>query len=199
MMDVADFFPDARLVAGVDEVGRGPLAGDVVAAAVILDERELIEGLMDSKKLSAKKREALSAEIHAKALAIGVGRASVEEIDAINILQATHLAMLRALDALPTQPDACLIDGNKCPKGITIPAQTIVKGDSKIAAISAASIVAKVIRDQEMVALHGRHPEYGFDQHKGYGTAKHLDALKTHGPIAEHRRSFAPVAALLKP
>ncbi|MFQ3231499.1 ribonuclease HII [Reinekea sp.] len=188
-----DFASAARIIAGVDEVGRGPLAGDVVTAAVILDSNKPIIGLNDSKKLSAKNRAALAEEIKEKALCFFIARASVEEIDTLNILQATLLAMTRAVQGLSVQPNFCQIDGNKIPKGLPCPAEAIVKGDGKIAEISAASIIAKVARDQEMIELHERHPNYGFNQHKGYGTAKHLAAIKKYGVIDEHRRSFAPV------
>jgi ribonuclease HII len=188
-----DFSSDARIIAGVDEVGRGPLAGDVVTAAVILDPSKPIVGLNDSKKLTAKNRVALAEEIKEKALSFCIARASVEEIDTLNILQATLLAMTRAVQGLSIQPEFCQIDGNKIPKGLPCPAEAIVKGDGKIAEISAASIIAKVARDQEMIELHERHPNYGFNQHKGYGTAKHLAAIKQYGVIDEHRRSFAPV------
>lgn len=188
-----DFISDARIIAGVDEVGRGPLAGDVVTAAVILDPNNPIVGLNDSKKISEKNRSTLALEIKEKALCFCIARASVEEIDTLNILQATLLAMTRAVEGLSIQPDFCQIDGNKIPQGLPCPAEAIVKGDGKIAEISAASIIAKVARDQEMIELHERHPNYGFNQHKGYGTAKHLAAIKQYGVIDEHRRSFAPV------
>jgi ribonuclease HII len=189
--------PASALVAGVDEVGRGPLLGDVVVAAVILDPKRPIAGLQDSKKLTEKRRSALAVEIHDKALAVCIARASVAEIDNLNILQATMLAMRRAVVGLAVQPDFCRIDGNRIPPGLPCPAEAIVKGDGKVAAIAAASIVAKVQRDSEMHALHQRHPEYGFDRHKGYGTKQHLAALLTFGVLAEHRRSFAPVKACL--
>jgi len=189
--------PGRALVAGVDEVGRGPLLGDVVVAAVILDPKRPIVGLQDSKKLTEKRRSALAVEIHDKALAVCIARASVAEIDNLNILQATMLAMRRAVVGLAVQPDFCRIDGNRIPPGLPCPAEAIVKGDGKVAAIAAASIVAKVQRDSEMHALHQRHPEYGFDRHKGYGTKQHLAALLTFGVLAEHRRSFAPVKACL--
>lgn len=180
------------LVAGVDEVGRGPLAGAVVAAAVILDPQQPIAGLNDSKKLSAKRREQLAAEIRSKALAWSLGRAEVEEIDDINILQATFLAMQRALEGLSIQPDLVKIDGNRCPKS-AYPMQAIVGGDATVAEISAASILAKVVRDAELVELDKQYPQYGFAKHKGYGTAEHLAALREHGATPIHRRSFAPV------
>jgi ribonuclease HII len=180
------------LMAGVDEAGRGPLAGAVVAAAVILDELNPIKGLADSKKLTALKREKLYDEIRAKALCVGVGQASVEEIDSINILQATMLAMQRAVANLRLKPTLVLVDGNRIPK-LDILAEAIVQGDSKVQAISAASIIAKVTRDRQCAELHARFPHYGFDAHKGYGTAQHLAALNEHGACAEHRRSYAPV------
>ncbi|MEZ5454401.1 MAG: ribonuclease HII [Thiothrix sp.] len=184
------------LVAGVDEVGRGPLAGAVVAAAVILDPLQPIAGLNDSKKLSPKRREQLAAEIRTKALAWSLGRAEVEEIDRINILQATFLAMQRALEALAMQPDLVKIDGNRCPK-LPYRMEAIIGGDATVAEISAASILAKVARDAELVALDAQYPQYGFAKHKGYGTAAHLAALREHGATPIHRRSFAPVRAIL--
>lgn len=179
-------------VAGVDEVGRGPLAGAVVAAAVILDPANPISGLNDSKKLTARRREQLALEIRAKALAWSLGQAEVEEIDRINILQATFLAMQRALEGLSIQPDLVKIDGNRCPK-LPYKMEAIVGGDATVAEISAASILAKVARDAELVALDALYPQYGFASHKGYGTAKHLAALREHGATPIHRRSFAPV------
>ncbi len=184
------------LVAGVDEAGRGPLAGPVVAAAVILDDLHPIAGLNDSKKLSASRREALFDEIRAKALCCSVAEASVEEIDRLNILQATLLAMRRAVQGLRLKPAKVLVDGNRLPP-LEVLAEAIVGGDAKVAAISAASILAKVTRDRQLVELHARHPEYGFDRHKGYGTADHLAALRRHGALPAHRRSFAPVAQAL--
>jgi len=184
------------LVAGVDEAGRGPLAGPVVAAAVILDDLHPIAGLNDSKKLSASRREALFDEIRAKALCCSVAEASVEEIDRLNILQATLLAMRRAVQGLRLKPAKVLVDGNRLPP-LEVLAEAIVGGDAKVAAISAASILAKVTRDRQLVELHARHPEYGFDRHKGYGTADHLAALRRHGVLPVHRRSFAPVAQAL--
>jgi ribonuclease HII len=184
----------AGLVAGVDEAGRGPLAGPVVAAAVILDERQPVMGLADSKKLSAAQRERLFDEIRAKALCCSVAQASVAEIDSLNILQATLLAMRRAVDGLRLKPAKVLVDGNRLPP-LDVLAEAIVKGDDKVPCISAASILAKVTRDRMLVELDQRHPEYGFAAHKGYGTAAHLRALQTHGALPEHRRSFAPVAA----
>lgn len=181
------------LVAGVDEAGRGPLAGPVVAAAVILDDAHPIQGLADSKKLSATRRERLFEEIRAKALCFCVAQASVEEIDRLNILQATLLAMQRAVAGLRLKPNCVLVDGNRLPV-LDVRAEAIVKGDAKVQAISAASILAKVTRDRDMDSLHLTYPMYGFEQHKGYGTAQHLAALAEHGPCPVHRRSFAPVA-----
>jgi len=188
---------DAFLIAGVDEAGRGPLAGPVVAAAVILDPASPVEGLADSKKLSASRREQLAAEIRARALAWALGRAEVAEIDRLNILQASLLAMQRAVAALNMTPAKVLVDGNRCPP-LACPCEAIVKGDTTVPAISAASILAKVARDAELRQLHDRYPHYGFAQHKGYPTAAHLDALRRHGPCPEHRCSFAPVAAVLQ-
>lgn len=181
------------LVAGVDEAGRGPLAGPVVAAAVILDDLNPIEGLNDSKKLTAARREALYDEIRAKALCCSIAEASVEEIDRLNILQATLLAMRRAVLGLRLKPVLVLVDGNQLPV-LDVQAEAIVKGDSLVQAISAASILAKVTRDRWCERLHEQYPEYGFDCHKGYGTAAHLAALRLHGACEEHRRTFAPVA-----
>ena len=184
----------ARLVvAGVDEAGRGPLAGPVVAAAVILDPGRSIEGLADSKALSAARREALAVEIRARARAHAVAQADVAEIDALNILRATMLAMRRAVEALGVAPDEVLVDGNRCPD-IVFRVRAIVKGDRDVAAISAASILAKTVRDALLVELDAVHPAYGFAQHKGYPTPEHLAALARHGPCAAHRRSFGPVA-----
>jgi ribonuclease HII len=185
-----------HLVCGVDEAGRGPLAGPVYAAAVILDPERPIAGLADSKKLSEKKRECLALEIREKALAFGIASASVEEIDSINILQATLLAMRRAVEALGMQPAEALIDGNRCPS-LAIPARAIVGGDASEPAISAASILAKTARDAEMRRIHEAFPQYALDRHKGYDTAAHRAALTLHGPAWFHRRSFAPVRALL--
>ncbi len=185
------------LPCGVDEAGRGPLAGPVVAAAVILDPARPIVGLADSKKLSAKRREQLAIEIRAKALAWAVAEATVEEIDAINILQATLLAMQRAVAGLRLQPVEALIDGNRCPV-LAMPARAIIGGDATVAEISAASILAKTTRDAGLLLLHARYPQYGFDRHKGYGTALHLTALRIHGATPHHRRSFAPVRDVLK-
>lgn len=180
------------MICGVDEAGRGPLAGPVVAAAVILDPARPIAGLADSKKLSAVRREKLAVEIREKAIAWCVAEASVEEIDAINILQATLLAMQRAVAGLAITPAEALIDGNRCP-ALAIPARAIIGGDATVAEISAASILAKTVRDAGLLELHAAYPQYGFDRHKGYGTAAHLAALREHGPCPEHRTSFAPV------
>ena len=184
------------LVAGVDEAGRGPLAGPVVAAAVILDDLRPISGLRDSKRLSARQRELLQEQILASALCCSVACASVEEIDTLNILQATMLAMQRAVQGLRLLPQRVVVDGNRLP-GLAVPAAAIVQGDAKVQAISAASILAKVHRDRLCGALHQQFPQYGFAGHKGYGTAAHLAALHHHGPCAAHRRSFAPVRAAL--
>jgi ribonuclease HII len=184
------------LIAGVDEAGRGPLAGPVVAAAVILDERRAIEGLADSKKLSARRREALFDEIRAKALCCSVAQASVHEIDQLNILQATLLAMRRAVLGLRLAPKLVLVDGNRLPV-VDLRAEALVKGDATVPAISAASILAKVSRDRWCAEYHQQFPQYGFDQHKGYGTADHLAALRLHGPCPEHRRTFKPVTQVL--
>jgi len=180
------------LVAGVDEAGRGPLAGPVVAAAVILDELQPIRGLKDSKQLTARQRGLLQEQILARALCCSVGSASVEEIDALNILQATMLAMQRAVQGLRLLPHRVVVDGNRLPV-LSMPAAAIVQGDAKVQAISAASILAKVHRDRLCGELHQQFPHYGFDGHKGYCTAEHLAALQQHGPCAAHRRSFAPV------
>ncbi|AVS70259.1 ribonuclease HII [Paracidovorax avenae] len=185
------------LVAGVDEAGRGPLAGPVVAAAVILDELQPIEGLADSKTLTAARREALFDEIRAKALCCSVAEATVEEIDTLNILQATMLAMRRAVAGLRLKPVRVLVDGNRLPP-LDVPAEAIVKGDALVQAISAASILAKVTRDRWCAQLHEAYPHYGFASHKGYGTAEHMAALQAHGACPEHRRSFAPVAAAVQ-
>ena len=193
------------LICGVDEAGRGPLAGSVYAAAVILDINNPIIGLADSKKLSEKKRDFLSAEIKQKALAWGIASCTCQEIDEINILQASLLAMKRAIQAMQTQFDITpdmgeilvQVDGNKCPK-ISLSCEAIVKGDSKVQAISAASILAKVARDAELYALDKRYPQYGFAKHKGYPAPKHLLALQVYGICPQHRLSYAPVKALLK-
>jgi len=189
------------LVCGIDEAGRGPLAGTVVAAAVILDPQRPIPGLNDSKKLSEKKRDALAVLIRERAVAWSVASASVEEIDRLNILHATMLAMQRAVAGLAVRPTAAMVDGNRCPK-LDIPCEAVVKGDGKIASIAAASILAKTVRDAEMLILHGQYPMYGFDRHMGYPTAAHFQALEEHGASPVHRRSFGPVAkqlSLLQP
>ncbi|MBN3564147.1 ribonuclease HII [Aliamphritea spongicola] len=191
-------FRSHQLVAGVDEVGRGPLVGKVVAAAVILDPDNPVAGLTDSKKLTEKKRELLYPEIQEKALAWAIAWADVAEIDELNILHASMLAMSRAVNQLNPVPEYALIDGNRCPTGLVCPSEAIVKGDLKEPAISAASILAKVYRDREMKALDELYPEYGFAKHKGYPTALHMAQLEKYGPIAEHRRSFKPVARLLE-
>lgn len=188
------------LICGVDEAGRGPLAGSVYAAAVILDVNNPIIGLADSKKLTEKKRDFLSAEIKVNALAWGIASCTAQEIDEINILQASLLAMKRAIEAMLVQfnivPDLVQVDGNKCPK-ISLPCEAIVKGDSKVQAISAASILAKVARDAELYELDKQYPQYGFAQHKGYPAPKHLSALRAHGICPQHRLSYAPVKTLL--
>lgn len=183
-------------IAGVDEAGRGPLAGPVVAAAVILDSSHRIEGLNDSKKLSEAARERLALEIHEKAIAWAIGEASVAEIDQLNILQATFLAMRRALNALDVVPAHAVIDGNRVPRELPCSAEAVVKGDGKVAAIAAASILAKTHRDHLMVALSSQYPQYGFGKHMGYPTPDHLARLRTHGPCPAHRRSFGPVAQM---
>ena len=184
------------LVCGIDEAGRGPLAGTVVAAAVILDPLRPIPGLNDSKKLSEKKRDALAVLIRERAVAWAVASASVEEIDRLNILHATLLAMQRAVASLTVRPTSAMVDGNRCPK-LDIPAEAVVKGDGKIASIAAASILAKTVRDAEMRVLHAQYPMYGFDRHMGYPTAAHFQALESHGASPAHRRSFGPVAKQL--
>ncbi|MBM0400184.1 ribonuclease HII [Serratia sp. 4542] len=189
-------YPAATLIAGVDEVGRGPLVGAVVTAAVILDPAQPIVGLADSKKLSEKRRLALYDEIVAKALSWSLGRAEPAEIDQLNILHATMLAMQRAVAGLHIAPDMVLIDGNRCPK-LPMRSQAVVKGDSRVAEISAASILAKVTRDREMAELDSEFPDYGFAQHKGYPTALHLERLVALGATEHHRRSFAPVKRAL--
>lgn len=188
--------PSGGLLAGVDEAGRGPLAGPVVAAAVILDDLQPIVGLNDSKKLSARRRDALFDEIRAKALCFCVAQASVEEIDRLNILQATMLAMQRAVQGLRLRPHLVQIDGNRLPH-LDVPAEAIVQGDALVPAISAASILAKVTRDRWCEAFALGYPNYGFAAHKGYGTAAHLEALSRYGATEQHRRSFAPVARVL--
>jgi ribonuclease HII len=185
------------LIAGVDEAGRGPLAGPVVAAAVILDDLNPIKGLADSKTLTALRREKLFDEIRAKALCCSIAQASVEEIDELNILQATLLAMRRAVEGLRLKPAKVLVDGNRLPV-LDVLAEAIVKGDSLVPAISAASILAKVYRDRWCVEYHQQFPQYGFATHKGYGTAEHMAALREHGACPQHRKTFSPVAEVLK-
>jgi ribonuclease HII len=193
-------FTDADIVCGVDEAGRGPLAGPVFAAAVILDPRKPIEGLRDSKKLSEARRDELAPQIKEYALAWAIAECSCEEIDTLNILQATMLAMRRAVEQLGMAPTIALIDGNRCPLlPEAIRAHAVVEGDDKVHAISAASILAKTARDAALVQLHAQYPQYCFDQHKGYSTALHLERLRLHGPSPVHRRSFAPVRELLQP
>ncbi len=189
-------YPNYQLIAGVDEVGRGPLVGDVVTAAVILDVNNPITGLTDSKKLSEKKLALLFDQIQEKALSISIGRATPSEIDQLNILHATMLAMQRAVDNLTIEPEFVFIDGNRCPQ-LTMPCEAVVKGDLRVAEISAASIIAKVTRDREMVELDRRYPQYGFAKHKGYPTKAHFQALQTYGVIAEYRKSFKPVQNIL--
>lgn len=186
--------PDG-LVCGIDEAGRGPLAGSVVAAAVILDPARPIIGLNDSKKLSAKRREFLAAEIRHQALAWSVAEASVAEIERLNILHASLLAMRRAVEGLSVQPERALVDGNKCPD-LSCPVEAIIGGDGKVLAIAAASILAKTVRDAQMLELHKCYPAYGFDRHMGYPTAAHLKALQEHGACPAHRRTYGPVAQL---
>ncbi|MBQ0756725.1 MAG: ribonuclease HII [Amphritea sp.] len=197
-MRTQDFdFSGMKLIAGVDEVGRGPLIGNVVTAAVILDPANPIDGLTDSKKLSEKKREQLFPLIQERALAWAIAWATPAEIDELNILHATMLAMQRAVNQLSVTPEFALIDGNRCPPGLPCPAEAIIKGDLKEPSISAASILAKVYRDREMKALDLLYPDYGFARHKGYPTALHMEKLRLLGPLPEHRRSFRPVAELL--
>ncbi|MDY7218702.1 ribonuclease HII [Denitrificimonas sp. JX-1] len=191
-LDLLQQADTAKRIAGVDEVGRGPLCGPVVTAAVILDPLRPIAGLNDSKRLTEKTREALFDEIQEKALAWCIARADVEEIDRLNILQATMLAMQRAVEGLSIRPDLALIDGNRCPK-LSMPSEAVVQGDGLIAQISAASILAKVSRDREMVELDAIYPGYGIAKHKGYPTPAHLKALQELGPTPIYRRSFAPV------
>lgn len=192
-------YPDGfQLFAGVDEVGRGPLVGDVVTAAVILDPNNPIEGLTDSKKLSEKKRLALFPEIQEKALAWAIGRCSPQEIDELNILHATMLAMKRAVEGLSVQPDHVLIDGNRVPPQLAMPGSAVVKGDLRVAQISAASILAKVVRDSEMEELDKQYPEFGFAKHKGYPTKAHLAAIEKYGVIDSYRKSFKPVKLVLE-
>jgi ribonuclease HII len=190
------YLPEGR-IAGVDEAGRGPLAGPVIAGAVILDPEKPIEGLRDSKRLSASRRDELFDQIRERALAWAVGRADVEEIDRINILQATMLAMSRAVEALRPHADYALIDGNRCPD-LSCTSQAIIKGDSKVPAISAASIMAKVTRDREMLDLDMRYPGYGLAQHKGYPSKAHIEALESLGVTPAHRRSYAPVRRIIE-
>ncbi|WP_206485363.1 ribonuclease HII [Thalassotalea sp. G2M2-11] len=194
-------YPIAYCIAGVDEVGRGPLVGDVVTAAVILDLENPIDGLMDSKKLSEKKRQILAHEIKEKAVAWCIARATPEEIDTLNILHATMLAMQRAVHGLAVEPDHVLVDGNRTPSFFSeagqIASQSVVKGDARVAEISAASIIAKVARDEEMIALDKLYPQYGFAQHKGYPTKAHLEKIVEHGVLDCYRKSFKPVAAVL--
>ncbi|MFZ6847472.1 ribonuclease HII [Undibacterium sp. RuRC25W] len=188
---------DGEIICGVDEAGRGPLAGPVMAAAVILDPRRPIIGLRDSKKLSEAKREALAIEIKHHALAWAIAQCSEQEIDELNILQATMLAMRRAVESLSVTPTLALIDGNRCPI-MSVRSEAIVKGDDKVAAISAASILAKTARDHALYELHRQYPQYALDQHKGYPTALHLERLWEHGVAPFHRKTYAPVKALLK-
>jgi ribonuclease HII len=185
------------LLAGVDEAGRGPLVGNVVAAAVILNSDDRIEGLADSKKLSARRREQLAIEIRQRSRAWAVVSVSPEEIDQINILQATMLAMKLAVEQLNVTPDHVFVDGNRCPD-LSLPVTAIVKGDDRVSEISAASIIAKVTRDEQMQLLHNEFPQYGFDRHKGYPTKAHMAALAEHGPCPQHRRSYAPVRRYLE-
>ena len=187
----------ATLICGVDEAGRGPLAGPVYAAAVILDDDQPIEGLADSKKLSEKRRDYLTLQIKQRARAWAIATASVEEIDTLNILQASLLAMRRAIEGLPMRPHQILVDGLYCPM-TGIPSRAIVQGDSIVASISAASILAKTARDAAMIELHDRYPQYGFAVHKGYPTVMHIEALKLHGVSIQHRTSFRPVRELLQ-
>jgi ribonuclease HII len=184
------------LIAGVDEAGRGPLAGPVVAACVLLDPAHPIAGLADSKTLSSARREALAACIREHALAWAIGEASVAEIDELNILRATLLAMARAVDRLSVRPDEVLVDGLHCP-AVSCRVRAVIRGDATVPSISAASILAKTVRDATMIGLHAHHPGYGFDRHKGYPTAAHVEALRRLGPVAAHRRSFAPVRAAI--
>lgn len=187
-----------QYLAGVDEVGRGPLAGDVIAAAVILPSDHCIQGLADSKTLSAYQRESLYSEILEQALCYSVARATVQEVDRYNILQATLMTMRRAVIGLEVQPDYVVVDGNRLPQW-EYPAEAVVKGDGRVEVISAASILAKVVRDREMAALDIKYPGYGFAANKGYGTAQHLEALQRLGPTPIHRRSFSPVKDILQP
>lgn len=195
---ILDWANRGRFVAGVDEVGRGPLAGPVVAAAVILDPNQPIAGLMDSKKVSEKRREALAEEIKLKALAWAIARVDIDIIDEINILQASLRAMAISVYDLAQQPDFVMIDGNKIPAELTMPAEAVVKGDDRVACISAASIIAKVARDAEMIEMDSIYPGYGLAKHKGYPTKAHIEALQELGVTAIHRRSFAPVRKILE-
>lgn len=193
---IAETYP--VFTAGVDEAGRGPLVGSVFAAAVILPSDFHLDGLTDSKKLSEKKRDRFADIIRREAAAWHIASASVAEIAELNILHATMLAMKRAVAGLPVPPEFVVIDGNRIPDGLGIPAKAVVKGDSKIMAISAASVLAKTARDAEMYALAARYPQYGFERHKGYGTAEHLQALAQYGVLPEHRRDFAPIREWLR-
>ncbi len=201
-MKQMDFFSvqvdTAQLIAGVDEAGRGPLAGSVFAAAVILNPDRRVTGLADSKALTAKRRDELALQIREQALAWCIASANVQEIDDLNILHATMLAMRRACEGLAVAPELALIDGNRIPHGLACQARAIVRGDATEEAISAASILAKTARDADCLLLHQHYPQYGFDQHKGYGTVLHLQRLRAHGPCPAHRRSFAPVRSLLQ-
>ena len=194
---ILDWENRGHFVAGVDEVGRGPLAGPVVAAAVILDPNQPIEGLMDSKKITEKRREVLAEEIKEKAIAWAISRVDVDEIDRINILQASLRAMTMAVTELEQQPDFVMIDGNRIPKDLSISAEAVVKGDDRVTCISAASIIAKVARDNEMVEMDNIYPGYGLAKHKGYPTKAHIDALQNLGVTEIHRRTFGPVKKLL--
>ena len=194
---ILDWSNRGQFVAGVDEVGRGPLAGPVVAAAVILDPASPIEGLMDSKKLTEKRREVLAAEIKEKALSWAIARVDVDVIDEINILQASLRAMAISVSELGQQPDYVMIDGNRIPSELSIKAEAVVKGDDRVACISAASIIAKVARDQEMIEMESKYPGYGLAKHKGYPTKAHIAALQLQGVTEIHRRSFGPVKRLL--
>ncbi|HEX6828567.1 MAG TPA: ribonuclease HII [Burkholderiales bacterium] len=188
----------ARILCGVDEAGRGPLAGPVYAAAVVLDPRRPVAGLADSKTLSPRRREALSLTIREQALGWAIAQASVEEIDRLNILQAALLAMKRAVEGLAFAPDEVLVDGTHCPP-LAVAARALVRGDARVPEISAASILAKTARDAAMLVLHRQFPQYGFDRHKGYPTGEHIAALRLHGACTAHRRSYAPVRAVLAP
>lgn len=194
---ITDWAERGQYVAGVDEVGRGPLAGPVVAGAVILDPKQPIAGLMDSKKLSEKRREELALEIKEKSLAWAIARIDVDIIDEINILQASLRAMTTAVAGLSQQPDYVMVDGNRIPAGMSISAEAVIKGDDRVSCISAASIIAKVARDQEMVEMEQRYPGYGLAQHKGYPTKAHIEALHKQGVTEIHRRTFGPVKKVL--